>query len=214
MGLQRGRKSKSRWRLQMAEPLKAALGMLVFGDESYDRVMYLPRTLREVWLFLFFLFSLNKMVARVDAQLSLWAEDEDQTDIVWLTSSGFLEPTTLLRGEVSEVAITSKKMKSLKGVYNTDGLVVTQAQVCSRICISRPLCGRCVMYSHPHAPFTSRICLCVGQVQRRHNDSVLHGCPKIHGTEWSTANAAVSAHFLCIDASSRVHGANYLFVRR
>lgn len=69
---------------------------------------------------------------RVDAQLNLWAEDEDQTDIVWLTSSGFLEPTTLLRGEVSEVAITSKKMKSLKGVYDTDGLVVTQAQACLR----------------------------------------------------------------------------------
>eukprot|EP00750_Incisomonas_marina_P025281 INCI5369.2.p1 GENE.INCI5369.2~~INCI5369.2.p1 ORF type:complete len:528 (-),score=97.57 INCI5369.2:1880-3463(-) len=96
--------------------------------------------------------------AGVDAQLSLWAEDEDQTDIVWLTSSGFLEPTTLLRGEVSEVAITSKKNEKFEGSLQ-----------------HRRACR------HPSS----------SQVQRRHNDSVLHGCPKIHGTEWSTANAAL-----------------------
>ncbi len=51
----------------------------------------------------------------VDAQLSIWAEDEDKSDIVWMTSSGFLEPTTLLRAEVAEGAITTTKLKSLKG---------------------------------------------------------------------------------------------------
>ena len=46
-----------------------------------------------------------------------------------MTSSGFLEPTTLLRSEVSDVAITGEKMKSLAAVYDANGLVVTQSEV-------------------------------------------------------------------------------------
>ena len=65
----------------------------------------------------------------VDAQLDMWAEDEDKTDFIWLVSSGFLEPTTLFRAEITPDAIVCTKMKSLKGVYDTTGLAVSQGEV-------------------------------------------------------------------------------------
>ena len=38
----------------------------------------------------------------LDAQLSTCAEDAEQSDVVWITTSGFLEPTTLFRATVTE----------------------------------------------------------------------------------------------------------------
>jgi len=61
------------------------------------------------------------------AELSAWAINSDTSDAIWLTSTGFCQPTTLYYGDATAVAPPlDDKVKQLPGQFNADGLVVEQ----------------------------------------------------------------------------------------
>ena len=58
--------------------------------------------------------------------VSLQAVDADETDEVFVTTTGFLEPTTLALGSLATPQAATEELKRLPSFFNTDGLTVQQ----------------------------------------------------------------------------------------
>ena len=65
----------------------------------------------------------------VDAQISISAEDEDASDVVWVNRFGFLEPTSQHRGSIVDGKLETEQLNALPTQYNAEGLVVSQSEV-------------------------------------------------------------------------------------
>jgi len=58
--------------------------------------------------------------------VAVWAVDSDQSDEVWLVTTGYLAPSTLSLGTVSAKGITTKPLKQGPSFFPTDNLAVEQ----------------------------------------------------------------------------------------
>lgn len=71
------------------------------------------------------------------AELSVWSINADTSDDVWMTSSGYTQPTTLYYGSAAETEPPlGSQVKALPGQFNADGLVVEQC-----VSLIRPCCA-------------------------------------------------------------------------
>jgi len=92
----------------------------VLDDVKYRLYVLTPPATGNTW-------EINKVddIAPLTT-VAVWAVDCDESDDIWLTTTGYLTPSTLALGTVTSSGISTKPLKRSPIFFNADNLIVAQ----------------------------------------------------------------------------------------